>query len=170
MIRNLSILILIFIFTGCGSTYPNLPTVKTVDLEKYTGTWYEIARYEHFFEKGCKNVTATYELKDDGNIKVINRCTDINSNEKKEAIGIAYSDDPSNSKLKVSFFRPFYGDYYILDLADDYSHVVVGSPDREYLWILARAKSIDKNLKEYILKRVSALGFDPDKFLWTIQE
>lgn len=170
MFKNLSILIFIFIFAGCNSSYPNLPTVKSVDLKSYAGTWYEIARYEHFFEKGCKNVTATYELKNDGNIKVINRCTDIGSNEKKEAIGVAYADDSTNSKLKVSFFRPFYGDYYILDLAQDYSHALVGSPDREYLWILARDKSIDESLKEYLLKKVSDLGFDRDKFLWTIQE
>ena len=158
------------LFTGCTAKYPNLPTVKQVDIEKYKGTWYEIARFEHFFEKGCKNVTAAYEIKDDGDIKVINRCTMIEDDERKEALGVAYAVDKTNTKLKVSFFRPFYGDYYIIDLADDYSYALVGSPSREYLWILSREKTISESLKRDILEKLPPLGFDSDKFIWTIQE
>lgn len=108
--------------------HPYLLLSHNVDIQKYKGTWYEVARFEHFFEKGCKNVTATYELKGDGDIKVINHSTNIDDNEAKAAFGIAYPTDKTNSKLKVSFFRPFYGDYYIIDLADDYSYALVGSP------------------------------------------
>jgi len=168
--RYLYILLLSILFIGCGTKYPDLKTVATVDIEKYKGTWYEIARFEHFFEKGCKNVTATYELKSDGDIKVINRCTNIKDNEQKEATGVAYAVDETNSKLKVSFFRPFYGDYYILDLADDYSYALVGSPSRELLWILSRTKTINSDIKNTILEKLPSLGFDKEKFIWTIQE
>ncbi|MBD3842696.1 MAG: lipocalin family protein [Campylobacterales bacterium] len=165
-----TLIILGIILTGCGKKYPDLPTVKQVDIQKYQGTWYEIARFEHFFEKGCKNVTATYELKNDGDLKVINRCTMIENNDFNEATGVAYAVDDTNSKLKVSFFRPFYGDYYIIDLADDYSYAVVGAPSRELLWILSRTKTIDTSIKNKILDKLPTLGFDPDKFIWTIQE
>lgn len=170
MKKIIMITLLTVFFIGCSSKHPPLETVKSVDIHKYKGTWYEIARFEHFFEKGCKNVTATYELKEEGNIKVINRCTMIEDNEKKEATGVAYAVDHTNSKLKVSFFRPFYGDYWIIDLASDYSYAVVGSPSRELLWILSRSKSIDEKIKMDILKKLPSLGFDKNKFIWTVQE
>ena len=157
-------------FIGCSTKYPDLKTVTSVDIQKYSGSWYEIARFEHFFEKGCKNVTATYQLKKDGDIKVTNKCINIQDNKSKEATGIAYAVDKTNSKLKVSFFRPFYGDYYIIDLADDYSYALVGSPSRELLWILSRTKTISDNTKNKILKKVPLAGFDVNKFIWTIQE
>lgn len=170
MIKILFIGLVSLFFISCSTKYPDLNTVDYVNIQKYKGTWYEIARFEHFFEKGCKNVTATYTLKDNGNLKVINRCTDIENNEKKEASGLAYAVDITNSKLKVSFFRPFYGDYYILDLADDYSYALVGNPNRELLWILSRTKTISNKTKNKILKKLPALGFDANKFIWTIQE
>jgi apolipoprotein D and lipocalin family protein len=170
MKNYLLLLTLSLFFVGCSTKHPHLETVKSVDIQKYKGTWYEIARFEHFFEKGCKNVTATYELKNDGDIKVINRCTMIEDEKKKEATGVAYAVDSTNSKLKVSFFRPFYGDYYILDLADDYSYALVGAPSRELLWILSRTKTIDEATKEKILAKLPLLGFDKEKFVWTIQE
>ena len=141
-----------------------------VDIKKYQGTWYEIARFEHFFEKGCKNVTASYELKDNEKIKVTNRCTNIDDNEKKEAVGEAYAVDNTNSKLKVSFFKPFYGDYWIIDLDEDYNYALVGSPNREYLWILSRTKTISQEVKNSILNKLPEHKFDKSKFIWTIQE
>ena len=106
-ILNLLALFVILVFTGCSQKNAPLPTVNKVELNKYLGTWYEIARYEHFFEKDCKNVSANYSMMDEETIKVINRCTKITTNEKKEAMGRAYAIDETNSKLKVSFFRPF---------------------------------------------------------------
>lgn len=170
MLKSIVFVVIVFFFNGCEKSYPELPTVKQVDIQKYLGTWYEIARFEHFFEKGCKNVTATYQFNEDGTIRVLNRCTLIKDNKLKEAQGIAYAVDSTNSKLKVSFFRPFYGDYYIIDLAEDYSYAVVGSPNRELLWILSRTKNIQENTKEDILKMLPSLGFNPDRFIWTIQE
>lgn len=170
MFKTILLTIFIFLFTACSSKYPTLPTVKQVDIQKYKGTWYEVARFEHFFEKGCKNVTATYELENDKDIKVTNRCTMIEDDEKKEANGVAYAQDSTNSKLKVSFFRPFYGDYYIIDLNPDYSYALVGSPSREYLWILSRTKTISTKTKEKLIKKAQSLGYKTEKFIWTIQE
>jgi apolipoprotein D and lipocalin family protein len=160
----------VLLFTACSSKNPPLQTVEKVELNKYLGTWYEIARYEHFFERDCKNVTANYSMMDMETIKVINRCTKIQTNDKKEAIGRAYAIDESNSKLKVSFFRPFYGDYWVLMLDENYKYAVVGTPSREYLWILARTSKLDEKIKKDILKKLPSLGFDSSKLIWTIQE
>lgn len=170
MLKIITGIVLLLFFVGCSTKYPDLKTVKKVDIEKYKGTWYEIARFEHFFEKGCKNVTATYEIKDNGNIKVINRCTNIEGGKKKEAVGEAYAIDDSNSKLKVSFFKPFYGDYWILDLDENYNYALVGSPNREYLWILSRTKTISDEVKNSILEKLPLLEFDVNKFIWTIHD
>ena len=160
----------LFLFTACSSKNPPLQTVEKVELNNYLGSWYEIARYEHFFERDCKNVTANYSMMDEKTIKVINKCTKIQTNEKKEATGRAYAIDESNSKLKVSFFRPFYGDYWVLMLDENYSYAVVGTPSREYLWILAREKTISEEVRNEILQKLPTLGFDTSKFIWTIQE
>ena len=159
-----------FLLSGCTSKNPHLATVEKVDLQKYLGTWYEIARFEHFFEKDCKNVTANYSMMDEKTIKVINKCTKITTKESKEATGRAYSVDESNSKLKVSFFRPFWGDYWVLMLDENYKYAVVGTPSREYLWILARNSTLDTKIKNEILKKLPPLGFDTNKLIWTIQE
>jgi apolipoprotein D and lipocalin family protein len=170
LFKSTLILSIILLFTACSSKNPPLQTVEKVNLQKYLGSWYEIARYEHFFEKDCKNVSANYSMMDEETIKVINRCTKITTNEKKEAMGRAYAIDETNSKLKVSFFRPFYGDYWVLILDENYEYVVVGTPSREYLWILARQKTISNEIKNSILEKLPSLGFDTSKFIWTIQE
>ena len=164
------IVLISFLFFGCSSKNPPLQTVDNVNIKEYLGKWYEIARYEHSFEENCKNVSATYSLKKENKIKVINRCTDITTNEKSKATGIAYATNKTNSKLKVSFFRPFYGDYWILMLGNDYSYAVVGSPSREYLWILSRTKKLQDDVKDMILQKLPKLGFSTNKLIWTIQE
>ncbi len=161
---------MVLLFTACSSKNPPLQTVQKVDINRYLGTWYEIARYEHFFEKDCKNVSANYSMLDEQTIKVVNRCTNMLTNEKKEAIGRAYATDDTNSKLKVSFFRPFYGDYWVMILDENYDYVVVGTPSREYLWILCRKPILDEKIKNEILQKLPTLGFDASKLIWTIQE
>lgn len=168
--KLLTIISIACLFTACSTKNPPLQTVEKVDLEKYLGTWYEIARYEHFFEKDCKNVTANYSMLNEETIKVTNRCTKITTNENSEALGRAYATDTTNSKLKVSFFRPFYGDYWVLILDKNYDYVVVGTPNREYLWILSRENKISDSLKNEILQKLPTLGFDASKLIWTIQE
>ncbi|MFA6742380.1 MAG: lipocalin family protein [Arcobacteraceae bacterium] len=168
--KSTLILLMILLFTSCSTKNPPLQTVEKVDLNKYLGTWYEIARFEHFFERDCKNVTANYSMLDDETIKVTNRCTKITTNEKSEAQGQAHAIDETNSKLKVSFFRPFYGDYWVLILDKDYNYAVVGTPSREYLWILSRENKIPASVKNEILQKLPTLGFDTSKLIWTIQE
>ena len=170
LFRVFGLFLFAFLISACSSKNPPLATVEKVELNKYLGTWYEIARYEHYFEKDCKNVTANYSMFDEQTIKVVNKCTNINTNEKKEATARAYAVDDTNSKLKVSFFRPFYGDYWVLVLDKNYEYVVVGTPSREYLWILARPSKIDEKLKNELLEKIKTLGFDTQKLIWTIQE
>ena len=170
LFKTSALICMVLLFSACSSKNPPLQTVQKVDINRYLGTWYEIARYEHFFEKDCKNVSANYSMLDEQTIKVVNRCTNMLTNEKKEAIGRAYATDDTNSKLKVSFFRPFYGDYWVMILDENYDYVVVGTPSREYLWILSRKPILDEKIKNEILQKLPTLGFDASKLIWTIQE
>jgi len=155
-----------------------LEVVPGIDLKRYAGTWYEIARLPNRFQRECAgNVTATYTLLDDGTISVVNRCRKSNG-EMTEAVGKARrsDNDGPNSKLEVRFapailsFLPFvWGNYWVIDLADDYSYAVIGEPNREYLWILARSGSIDEDTYGKILDRISRQGYDISKLMRTGQ-
>ena len=165
------IALLSIFFVSCSTKQEtDLQTVKKVDLQRYLGDWYEIARYEHKFQKDCKNVKANYSLREDKKIQVVNSCTKISTNEFKDAKAVAYSVDETNSKLKVSFFRPFYGDYWVLILDENYEYAVVGTPNREYLWILARDNKLPLKIQNDILEKLPSLGFDISKLIWTMQE
>ncbi|MBI5102929.1 MAG: lipocalin family protein [Nitrospirae bacterium] len=149
-----------------------LDTVSHVDLTRYMGVWYEIARYPNSFQKGCVGSRATYSLMDNGKVSVLNECYDGSFNGKlRSAKGKAWVvDKETNSKLKVSFFRPFAGDYWIIDIADDYSYVVIGHPHRKYLWILCRTKTMEHETYEGILKRlVEVHHYDTSKLIKTPQ-
>lgn len=165
MFRLLISIVFMLLFLGCSNHAP-LPTVKKVDLNRYLGTWYETARYDHSFEQGCTDVTATYALKENGDIKVTNRCIDEDGNI-DIANGSAYAVNEDNNKLKVTFFWPFYGDYWILMLDKEYRYAVVGSPSREYLWILSRTKTLPNNTIKTILEKVKKLGFKSEPLIWT---
>jgi apolipoprotein D and lipocalin family protein len=144
----------------------SLVTVSNVELSRYAGTWYEIARYPNRFQKGCRNTTATYTPMENGDVNVLNRCS-TDSGE-KTAHGTAKVVDPqTNARLKVTFFWPFYGDYWIIDLGEDYEYAVVGTPDRKYLWLLSRTPVMDEQLYNDILERIKLQGFDPAKLLKT---
>ena len=132
-IKTIIIFTIVLILTNCSNNYPPLKTVKKVDINRYLGNWYEIARKPNLFEKNCKNVKATYSKKINNNkekniIKVINKCTKISTNKTSQVLGEAYNIDKNNSKLKVSFFWPFWGNYYILILDKNYKYVVIGEP------------------------------------------
>ena len=145
---------------------PPPDTVQRVDLTRYVGVWHEIARYPNRFQKECRVSTASYSIRDDGAITVVNRCSTDSGD--KEARGIARVVDPAtNARLRVSFFRPFYGDYWILDLGTDYEYAVVGTPDRKYLWILCRTPMMDTRLYGKLLEKIRGQGFDPDRLLLT---
>lgn len=149
-----------------------LETVKNVDLNKYAGKWYEIASYPQRFQKGCHCTTAEYTLSDKGYVIVENRCNRDSINGKQSYIkGKAFVDKNSgNAKLKVQFFWPFKGKYWIIDLAEDYSYAVVSHPNKKYLWILSRTPKMDSNIYDGILNRLKEKNFDLTKLERTIQK
>lgn len=139
-----------------------LTTVPQVELSKYAGKWYEIASFPQRFQKGCHCTTAEYTPTDKGYIIVENRCNKDSINGKESYIkGKAFIDEGTgNAKLKVQFFWPFKGKYWIIDLAPDYSYAVIGHPNRDYLWILCRTPQMEKATYDSILERVKANEFD----------
>jgi apolipoprotein D and lipocalin family protein len=142
---------------------------KTVDLQRYLGRWYEIARYEQSFQRGCEGVTADYSLRPDGRIDVLNRCRKAGG-KPSTARGRAKIVDPAaNAKLKVSFFGPFYGNYWVLDRAEDYSWAIVGEPSGRYLWILARTPTPSEAIVADLIGRTRAMGYDTSMLIRTVQ-
>jgi apolipoprotein D and lipocalin family protein len=148
-----------------------LQTVPYVDLNKYAGKWYEIASYPQRFQRGCHCTTAEYTLSDKGYVIVENRCNRDSVNGKQSYIkGKAFVEKNSgNAKLKVQFFWPFKGKYWIIDLADDYSYAVVSHPNEKYLWILSRTSKMDGTLYQQIISRLKEKGFDLSKLQNTVQ-
>jgi apolipoprotein D and lipocalin family protein len=149
---------------GCATTSAPLPTVAAVDLDRYVGTWYEIARLPNRFQSMCVSDTQATYRRDGDQVAVLNRCRGADGQfEQAEGIASAVVDS-GNAKLRVSFFRPFYGDYWILDLDPDYRWVLIGEPRREYAWILARTPALDDATVDRLLARAAALGFDRQAF------
>ncbi len=158
--------------SGCaGLNPPPLETVPHVELARYTGKWYEIARYPNSFQRGCVGTTAEYAIRVDGRISVLNRCwIDSFDGRLSEIEGAARVVDPqTNAKLAVSFFGPFEGPYWILELGADYEFAVVGEPSRSTLWILSRTPTMDTATYEAILARLPEKGYDPSRLLRTEQ-
>jgi apolipoprotein D and lipocalin family protein len=148
----------------------SLQTVPNVDLTRYVGRWYEIARYPAWFEKDCaSDVTATYTALPSGKIEVLNECRQADGQVKRSKGTARVVDKRTNAKLKVTFFWPFSGNYWIIDLAPDYSYAVVGEPDRKYLWILSRSSQLTESVYGQIVTRVRELGYDPSGLTKTRQ-
>jgi apolipoprotein D and lipocalin family protein len=163
-----TILMICLIFAACsGGTYPPLAVVDKVDVQRYLGVWYEIARLPNSFQKRCSCSSAEYSLIDESTLRVINRChKDAPDGEIDSARGKAFIVEGSNNaKLRVQFFWPFRGNYWILELDEDYQWVVVGEPGRKYLWILAREQQLDEQVYAMLLERIAAKGFDIDKLI-----
>lgn len=153
---------------SCAAQNSTLQTVSRVDLSRYAGLWYEIARYPNSFQRGCLGTTASYTLREDGKIEVVNRCRNEDGS-LRQVKGKAWSVSQSNARLKVSFFWPFRGDYWIIALGENYDYAVVATPNRKLLWILSRSPQMEEALYEEIVQRLQADGFDPDKVLRTPQ-
>jgi len=149
----------------------SLQAVPSVDLSKYMGTWYEIASFPQRFQKNCHCTTAHYSPSEKGYVKVVNRCNKGSMTGKESsASGKAFVEKGSNNaKLKVQFFWPFKGKYWIIDLANDYSYAVVSHPNRKYLWILSRTSKIDTKVYQGILSRIESKGLDINKLVLTQQ-
>jgi len=147
-------------------------TITTFDLDRYLGKWYEVARYDHAFERNLVGTTAEYSLHDDGMIKVLNSGYLYTLDGKfKESVGKAkLNKNGKPGQLRVSFFGPFYSNYYILDLAPDYSYSVVGSSSPKYLWILSRTPQLKPEVQSKIVKGLQQRGYDTSKLIWVEQE
>lgn len=153
----------------------NTENVKPVDnfnVHSYLGTWYEIARLDHSFERGLTRVSAEYALREDGGLKVTNRGYSAKENRWKEAVGKAYFvEESSKGDLKVSFFGPFYGSYVIIDLdQDNYQYSLVCGPDRSYLWILSRTPTMQTEVKNRLIAKAAELGFDTSSLIHVTHE
>jgi apolipoprotein D and lipocalin family protein len=162
---------------GCATTtterlrLPPLKTVERVELGRYLGTWYEMASFPQRFQRGCTATSATYALRDDGQIDVLNSCRKESlDGELATARGLARVVDlATNARLEVSFFRPFWGDYWIIDLGRDYEYAVVGHPSRDYLWILSRRPALAEATYRGILARLQAQGYETARLVRTLQ-
>lgn len=141
--------------------------VKELDIEKYMGKWYEIARYDHSFERGLVGVTAKYSMRDDGKIQVLNSGYENNLDGKfTQAIGKAkIPDSKIPSKLKVSFFWFFYADYFVLELDENYQWAIIGSSSDKYLWILSRTPQMGKKMHDELLTKITNRGYDVNKLI-----
>ena len=177
MMTRLLVSLLAVLSTACATStterlqLPPLSTVKQVDLQRYLGTWYEIASYPQSFQKGCTATTATYALKENGEIDVLNRCRKgtIDGPEDVANGRARVVDTATNAKLEVSFFGPFWGDYWVIDLDADYTFAVVGNPGRDYLWILSRTPTMEPAVYDGIIARLLAVGYDPARLVKTPQ-
>lgn len=163
---------LISLITACMGVPKNVKVIDSVDASQYLGTWYEIARLDHSFERDLEQVTATYSQNSDGSIKVVNRGYNPNTQQWKEAIGKAYFIDPPNAdstftgKLKVSFFGPFYGAYNIIALDQTYyNYVMICGPNKDYLWIMSRTPQLTYPIKQELMAKAKTLGFDTDQLI-----
>lgn len=161
----------VLLLQACSQLPENIEPVTDFDVNRYLGTWYEIARLDHSFERGLQQVTAEYSLRDDGGIKVVNRGFDTQKQEWDEATGKAYFvGDKNIGQLKVSFFGPFYGGYNIIALDEAYQYAMVCGPDRSYLWILARTPDLDQSIVDSLVKAAGGLGFATQELIYVDHE
>lgn len=168
----ITIIAVAFLVVACSSPTPPPGTtvVNNFEAKRYLGKWYEIARFDHQFESGLEQVTATYSTMDDGGIRVINRGFNPDRQMWQQSVGKAYfTGDPSHAALKVSFFGPFYGGYNVIAIDKDYRHALVCGPDKDYLWILSRTPTISSEVKQQMLTIATQQGFPVEKLLWIKQ-
>ncbi|MBK4716001.1 MULTISPECIES: outer membrane lipoprotein Blc [Tenebrionibacter/Tenebrionicola group] len=148
----------------------NVSVVKNFNVKRYLGTWYEIARLDNRFEKNLEQVTATYSLKEDGDIRVLNRGYDPARQRWKESEGTArFTGSTRHAALKVSFFGPFWGGYNVIALDKHYQHALVCGPNRSWLWILSRSPRLDAQTRNALVQQAQRQGFDVSQLRWIKQ-
>lgn len=168
--RLLSFLALILLLSGCVGIPDNIKPVEGLDAQRYLGTWHEIARLENRFETGLEQISAQYSLREDGGLRVLNRGYNPEEKRWKEAEGKAYFvGSPTQGRLKVSFFGPFYGAYNIIALDENYGWSLVCGPDRSYLWILARTPHLPDSVLKDLVGKAKSLGFETDRLIYAKQ-
>ncbi|MBU2980156.1 lipocalin family protein [Alteromonas sp. C1M14] len=161
----------LLLLASCTSVPDGVKPVENFDADRYLGNWYEIARLPHSFEEGLSNVTATYTLRDDGGINVLNKGFNDESGEWEEAEGKAYFvENPSIGYLKVSFFGPFYASYVVVSVDESYRYALVSGPDRSYLWVLSRTKTLAPDTLDSLVDKAEALGYDVSQLIYVNQD
>lgn len=163
MKKNALLILLLCMVCGCTKLTVDNSVVDSLDVNRYLGEWYEIARYDHRFERGMENTRAIYSMRDDGMIDVIN--TGFKDGERKESKGKAKLTD-TPALLRVSFFGPFYSDYRVMMLDADYQYALIGSGSDDYLWILSRKPSLPDTVKHQVIKEAQRRGYDTSKLIW----
>ena len=163
MKKNALLILLLCMVCGCTKLTVDNSVVDSLDVNRYLGEWYEIARYDHRFERGMENTRAIYSMRDDGMIDVIN--TGVKDGERKESTGKAKLTD-TPALLRVSFFGPFYSDYRVMMLDADYQYALIGSGSDDYLWILSRKPSLPDTVKQQVIKEAQRRGYDTSKLIW----
>jgi apolipoprotein D and lipocalin family protein len=161
-------LVLALFLTGCVGLPEGVQPVQNFKLDRYLGTWYEIARLDHRFERGLSRISAEYSLREDGGVRVLNCGYSAEDKEWKEAEGKVYFvEGPDKGYLKVSFFWLFYGSYVVFELDHEhYQYALVSGPDKSYLWILSRTPEMKPDVKDKLIARANALGFDTGKLIF----
>ncbi|MGZ8190394.1 MAG: lipocalin family protein [Methylococcaceae bacterium] len=167
-----SLFLFAVLLTGCTGIPEGVTAVDGFEVKRYLGTWYEIARLDHRFERGLDNISATYTLRDDGGIDVVNQGWISKSSEWKKAVGKAYFvEKPDKGRLKVSFFGPFYGGYNIIELDKiNYAYSMVAGPDKSYFWILSRTRKLPKETLDELIVKAKTMGFATDKLIFSKQD
>jgi len=158
-----------FLFKSTKVSIPKgAKAVAPFDLKRFLGTWYEIARLDYRFERHLSNVSATYSLKENGQIAVDNKGYDTRKYRWKESVGKAdFVGDPKEARLKVSFFGPVYAGYNVIDIDDKYQYALVAGNNLNYVWILSRSQTIPEAMKNRFLEKAEALGYDTGALIWT---
>jgi len=170
--RRWACLGLALLLTSCTGVPEGVRPVTGFELDRYLGTWYEIARLDHSFERGLSRVTAEYSLREDGGVRVVNRGFSAAKGEWQEAEGKAYFvETPDQGYLKVSFFGPFYGSYVVFELEmDNYQYAFISGPDTSYLWLLARTPVVSDDLLQRFTHQAAELGFDTGALILVDQD
>lgn len=163
MKKNALLFLLLCMVCGCTKLTVDNSVIDSLDVNRYLGEWYEIARYDHRFERGMENTRAIYSMRDDGMIDVIN--TGVKDGERKESKGKAKLTD-TPALLRVSFFGPFYSDYRVMVLDADYQYALIGSGSDDYLWILSRKPSLPDTVKQQVIMEAQRRGYDTSKLIW----
>lgn len=165
------IVILVLLLAGCISVPDHIRPVNNFKAERYLGTWYEIARLDHSFERDLTHITAEYSLRDDGGINVVNRGYSASEQKWQQAEGKAYFvGEPHQGHLKVSFFEPIYASYIVFELDHaNYQYALITGPDKSYFWLLAREPKINDTLKKVLITKAASLGFDTSQLIFVDQ-
>lgn len=166
------IVLMATLLSGCTGIPDGITAVDGFEINRYMGSWYEIARLDHRFERGLNKISATYSLREDGGVNVINKGWNQADGKWEQAEGKAYFvEQPDKGRLKVSFFGPFYGGYNIIELdKEDYTYSMVTGPDKSYFWILSRTRKMPKATLEALIEKAKQLGFATDKLIFVNQD